>query len=189
MTKLYPRLHSHEIVHQQIFDKIHCYYFHSFPHRYKRRNNKQNKSESESFTNISIKSKYSTDLNSTKLMYSNGIRYFYWDKYKFSKDMIDFQTNYWVFNQAANHGYCLGDWYIVRKFSSLKTEIVNNIIYSICMFTWNLCIDKARIHLQSDYCKKMLSFSDTDDYGIPVHSQITLSHITAVMLYCNYDIL
>eukprot|EP01084_Bolivina_argentea_P146403 256351_1 len=48
MTKLYPRLHSHEIVQQQILDKIHCYYFHSFPHRYKRRNNKQNKSEFES---------------------------------------------------------------------------------------------------------------------------------------------
>eukprot|EP01084_Bolivina_argentea_P288559 495278_1 len=150
-------------------------------------------------------SKFITTMQSKAPEYSYGYRFFYWNYYKNHQGVMDLarQKGGSMFNlgEETNVGYTLGQLYVSARFKELKDELTNNPIYTINVTQWNNLFTKAKIHLSSDYIKAItcqcyeehkssfygggLQYYDNIEYKMP----ITVNHITAMMTYCNQDIL
>eukprot|EP01084_Bolivina_argentea_P174499 302279_1 len=134
--------------------------------------------------------------NKNGIFYSFAHRYFYWDFYKNNNDKYDpiISCKDQIQARQANSEYKLRDWFILSKFKSLKHEMLNNKICVISNKQWDIQYLKALSHLESDYfksirCKLKNDTVATKIYGIKYNCVITVSHVMAMMIYCNYDYL
>eukprot|EP01083_Nonionella_stella_P252437 869759_1 len=139
--------------------------------------------------------------------YSFGYRFFYWDWYKNNDSAVDpmldksLNSN-WSFNAVPtkpigneNKGYKLRDWYIHPLFGTLKEELINNKVCDISKTQWDIQYEKAVVNSNSDRCKLLkvvvdiLDPSGYDDnaYGLMKGSYVTIAHIMAMLMYCNYS--
>eukprot|EP01083_Nonionella_stella_P054305 143384_1 len=130
--------------------------------------------------------------DNARIMYDNGIRYFYWEYYKKAEKINDPVVTYGTAgrvkrtdDQYANEGYVLKDWYIEAKYPNLKTEMLCRI--QVDLYVWSATEQQAHEHLNTEKGKRIASPSTHYDEYRP--GDLNSGHLTAMMLYCNLDVL
>eukprot|EP01084_Bolivina_argentea_P118362 210024_1 len=90
-----------------------------------------------------------------------------------------------------NQQYMLGQFYISPKYTNLKHELSNNSICCISLLQWDNVLEKARQHITTSLYKAAICKIPEPEiyYQIAYESCMTISHIVAVMVYCNQDVL
>eukprot|EP01084_Bolivina_argentea_P121414 215144_1 len=205
-----------ENVTEQIFDSIHCYYFHSFDMGYRLRKQQFRQFDNKKLIDRTLifrlindlinkhKKKYVNILNrnDNKFLFKNqrhhkycyGVRYFYWDYYKNNNATSDNAyhtsgTGSGGSIPAANGRSPLKEWYIEQKYLSMKDEMLNNHICSLTSTSWQRLLQKAHAHIDTDIVKKIgfCSRSSTAKcYDMKYGTLMKLDHLIAMMIYCNY---
>ena len=74
----------------------------------------------------------------------------------------------------------LEQWIINKKYQSLKEETLNNDIYTIELYEWNILWAKAAQFLNSNFVLELKRDTDTD--------RISFAYIISLLLYCNFDV-
>eukprot|EP01084_Bolivina_argentea_P050697 93237_1 len=202
-----------DIVSQQLLDRVHCYYFHSFDTGYRLTNEQRNainnmdtKNDGHDLHILSIRSiveskqkqyknahyKYVTDTKQSKLeKYNYGTQFYYWEHSKHDHHQ-------WL-NDAEHHSFILlkglrqsfGKWYIQNKFKSLKAELMQNALCWLNTSQFSQLTQHAREHIQTDkvkgmFCAKVESAKCFDmKYG----QLISVKHLISMMVYCNFNTL
>eukprot|EP01084_Bolivina_argentea_P000019 44_1 len=130
------------------------------------------------------KNNNSTD-NSSHDEYSFGNRFYYWKHYKHLKEVDPY-----------NPGYEYRDWYIVKKYDTLKEEML------LCMkeneidiSSFNEAVAKAIfLFSHSKTIKKMKSRDENPkyggsviNYGMPTSTPINVSNILCIIFYCDFS--
>eukprot|EP01084_Bolivina_argentea_P016879 31533_1 len=157
--------------------------------------------------------KFVTTLNNdTPTTYSFGYRFFYWIYYKDNCEFVDpvrykGDGSLWSLRmdiavEQSNEGHTLGEFFVTAKFKNLKEELIDNPICGISALQWHILVEKANTHLLTDYIKSHVSesvdekASDSEPWrkanlecydDILPGTQITNSHLVAMMVYCNQD--
>eukprot|EP01084_Bolivina_argentea_P150917 263484_1 len=182
---------------QQILDKLHCFYHHSFDIGYKLHSKensigyKLHSKEEHILTNYKIMqmhqhlSKHQTYARSNKT--SNILHY---SKAKFNQFYMKKDENYkmYSFGIQFKYGYHNEDTYMMYndekewteqnainvspKYKSLKEELTNNNISTISINQFDIELKKAHIHFDTDYRKEM-------------YSKVKIEHLLSLMIYCN----
>eukprot|EP01084_Bolivina_argentea_P105311 188546_1 len=131
-----------------------------------------------------------------KNAYSFGFRFFYWSYYKNNANTIDeFWLDRWDTNdQVTNKGYSLAHFYVTPKYKDLKDEMTNNPICKISIIQFNHTYGKAEIHLKSNFykgkkCNLLDLHTSSDCYDGATNLPISINHLIAMMIHCNFDIL
>eukprot|EP01084_Bolivina_argentea_P185635 320117_1 len=141
--------------------------------------------------------------NNSKYMlhdiYSFGYRFFYWTFYKGNTDLWDSGTFTWrndFLREPANEhpngtAYCLMHWFVEAKFAGLKEELTHNSICHIALNNFDLYLQKAQTMIETDTAKQMICLTDTreHDYKIFEGTPVTVQHLLAMMIYCDFDLL
>eukprot|EP01084_Bolivina_argentea_P312395 540834_1 len=215
LNKIY--FESDTIVEQQLFDRIHCHFFHTFDmgYRIKQKDkqtilhnyNEQNHNYIVEKINALIKSKKQqnyTHLKSNKFMtaptlqqYQYGVRFYYWKYYKkyggqvdpVRKD-FDMKKTRKTWNESMfQNEVSLSKWYINKNYNTFKEELIQNEIYHISQTQWGHNYSKAMAHLLTKkvreiYCPRRES---AKCYEMKYEQNMSVDHIIALMIYCNYD--
>eukprot|EP01084_Bolivina_argentea_P111184 198461_1 len=132
------------------------------------------------------------------LVYSPGYRFFYWNFYKNNQDKIHciYKTGIGYVNEE-NTGYKLCDWYIERKYSNFKTELLTNATAPFSLEQYNTIQNMARMKLEAwkTYKKhrKLICLYNCGImnhwqqlYGIKQGDVVAIYHIMALLFYTNY---
>ena len=131
-----------------------------------------------------VQNKFYSDTQKIKKMeeqeqYSFGFRYYYWKKFRDNDEM----------DTGPNRGYKKGDWYIHRKFTSLKAELLGNNTKKggITVHSYNTLRKKAKKYTNSQYAKSTISDAcKLQEYcQIKPGIAITVQHVFAIILYCD----
>ena len=153
-------------------------------------------------------------LDNLQTQYSAGYRYFYWEYYKNNEDRVNvmWKPTKKIFLAEAsfvegNDGYRLMDWYIHRRYGNFKEEMLNNKTAWVGLSEWNATKTKTMQKYESwqsspDWALKcgFMYFDRTKGvemyaffadewfrlYGIPKYVQVPISHLMALLFYCNY---
>eukprot|EP01084_Bolivina_argentea_P075639 137096_1 len=109
----------------------------------------------------------------TAVSFNFGAKYYYWSYYKDN-----------VFSDSgANTGYQKGDWYIHKKYQSLKEEILQNEIYALTKTHYHDALQKAQNGLNITDIKQMKS----DLFQLKATgTSIKLQNLLSIVLYTNY---
>ena len=79
------------------------------------------------------------------------------------------------------------EYFVTPKYKTLKQELIELISFE----DWKVLYVKSKDYYNSDYAKSLTAFkhfNQTENYGeIYEGSQIAITHIIAMMVYCNYD--
>ena len=90
--------------------------------------------------------------------------------------------NYWSKNN---------DHYCCPKYSNLKTELLNNELYSISLNDYILIENKANDFLNCNYGKNLRVKREfqwmKSSKDLKIGDKITMDHLIALITYCNYD--
>eukprot|EP01084_Bolivina_argentea_P167888 291251_1 len=226
-----PLYFGGHIVRQQLIDRIHSYYFHSYDIGYKFKQNQlvihedsedckvQHdddldrtvlsmkefiSSKHKSYSHITelrrlsnVTNKFSMKMYEQKYEseYSYGYRYFYWEHYKnnfATKDDIHFLAGTKLGDQpSANTGQRLYEWYIRKKSSNFKQEMLNNEICGITASFWSQLEQKSKIMVLTEVARKLWCPRQRSAvfYGMKFGQLITQNHLIGMMIYCNSDLL
>eukprot|EP01084_Bolivina_argentea_P159526 277819_1 len=163
-----------EIVMQKIFDQIHLYLYHPFTEDHNKQNQRfgtaisnenENKNEEEKIEYFE-ETKNKIDLE--KDAYNFGQQFFYWEYYK---------NNHWFIKTP--------------KYENFKQELMENDIYKIELFDWELEYKNAMDKLAENDRIKALRSNDEfkEQYNIDKNVVVTLYHLLAILFYCNTDTL
>ena len=121
--------------------------------------------------------------------FSIGLRFYYWPEYK---DMEEVPQHSGTFLQNINNHLCykINELYINKMYLSFKQEISNYSSDYLTVDKYNMeILPKAVSYLGTNYAKSIQAKVDCFSpawYGIIHGSTITLSHLIAVILYCDY---
>eukprot|EP01084_Bolivina_argentea_P215175 365292_1 len=118
-----------------------------------------------------------------KNIYSFGQGFYYWTAFKYRTNTDD---------RTPGYRYC--DWYVEKKYNTLKDELTNNKVSSISVMQWMTQHGKAVQYHRTNYCKRIISqpeiFSipsmNTTLYDIPQGIQIGMEHLMSIIVYCGY---
>eukprot|EP01084_Bolivina_argentea_P313345 542625_1 len=215
-------LNDEDVVSQQLLDRIHCYFFHSFDTGYKltekQRNHiiNQDRKVNDETINANDYDIYASQINSIvkskqnyrrnirglnrlnnpnnkfaafeKQYYSYGFRFYYW---------IGSEYHHVQWNRCVNGGLggeiigtdINGNWYVCNKYKNLQQELTNNTTYVICKTQMNNLVQKAQIHIQTDNVREMYCprIDSAKYYEMYPRQLISIQHLIAMMVYCNYD--
>eukprot|EP01084_Bolivina_argentea_P091660 164971_1 len=112
-----------------------------------------------------------------EIEYSFGVGYYYWDYYKNNHD-IDIIRNYGT-------GYKYSDWYIPRKYSSMKEEILNELDIKQYNFTQNKA---QKLLIDWKYLKNITSRNDKGlYYNIKQGIGLSYDNLMSVLFYTDYS--
>eukprot|EP01084_Bolivina_argentea_P134891 237796_1 len=185
----------YNIVLQQMLDRIHSYLFHTFDIRYKRTQKELDNISKMDHVNVEANNKKLQLMQSKFTMneYSFGYRYFYWSHYKNNLNIHD--DAHWaahlncIPHPVANHNSHLCDWYIPNKHISFKAELTQNKICGIGQQQWMALILKASIQCEGEFAKskKCHRKESAVYYELNENQRISIHHLMAMMIYCNYD--
>eukprot|EP01084_Bolivina_argentea_P037595 69540_1 len=207
-----------EIVPQQLFDRIHCHFFHTFDIGYRLTDEEKHKIESEFkalknedtvYDHFAInthkamkskpqllqhisapKNKFVSHASAEQpKQYSYSIRFFYWDVYKDNDNTHDLVLG--IKNpDAANDKYTLGQCYVPNKYQNFKQELLYNEICHISNDQWERVDKKATHHIKTNLSRTICYLHNRAWlYGIRQKQQITKDHLIAIMVQCNFDVL
>eukprot|EP01084_Bolivina_argentea_P076714 139065_1 len=217
LNELYSSDIYNDIVWQQLLDRIHCYYFHSFDTGYKftidekdRIINHEVKTNDDGGDmnilqiNEIIKSKQkrhrdvadfhrlnnkNNKFTTDKLkQYDFGFKFYYWNH-------VHSKNNHSEWNKQVKYADWYeevgGNWYIQAKYKHIKQELLQNEIYVIPQAILNQLITKADIHSNSQYAKQIFCPRNRSAvcYDMQYRKQISTDHILSLMVYCNNDVL
>eukprot|EP01084_Bolivina_argentea_P012959 24289_1 len=202
LKKMYFNNDDKDIAIQQTLDKIHCHYFHPFDIKQVADEYDEDNEVSDpiltatnklykNINRLEMFSRDTTRFSTRKRHYSCGYTFFYWDSYKTNKTEVNphiwtLDSTVEIVNENCNHSKC-SDWYIVKKFTSFKEELLQNEICIISEQQWNMFVEKAKIH--SETLKAMDFICGDYLYGIKKGDRIQKEHLMAIMIYCNNDVL
>eukprot|EP01084_Bolivina_argentea_P249353 417386_1 len=199
-------------VRQQIKDKIHCYYQHTFDigHRLNSKqraiinDNEQKIDEDATQLQLAInnrliklkeiinaKQKHQNNQSSNTQKYNH-----------ISKLLFDEKHSMYNFGLSFTYGYkgelTEDDGIKVKaKYISLKEELINNKISILTVPQFNNEYKKAKIHFNSVHCKKTFkpykkTYTNIDvgfSKRYNVQFRFLMNNILSLMVYCNYTIL
>ena len=142
----------------------------------------------------SICQKFLAQTTGAKDVYSSGWRYFYWPLYadNEAEDRVVFKGSSGINVTECNPGYKLKDWFIPQKYQDLKEEALHNRCCPLSLFQWEMVAKKADIKLKewnkSKKSRKLqCEYSIWEiPYGIRRGTPISLAHVIAILMYCNY---
>eukprot|EP01084_Bolivina_argentea_P020807 38652_1 len=180
-----------QMLSQQILDRIHCHHHHSFDMAMRilsdeklqinqvdsnilKLSKKQyhpilNRVTNNKFILNSIYTEQATKVNEENV-YSFGNEY-----------------DYWCYINNYDHRK---DKFVNRKYLSMKEELTNNIIYRISIDQFNNEYNKAQIYQTTVWCKHIRSLDKfARKCRIKINSLMSIQHLVAIMIYCNYDYL
>eukprot|EP01084_Bolivina_argentea_P271723 462433_1 len=173
-----------EMVKMQILDKIHCYYTHCYDIGHRLTIKEKEKAQYHQIDNLvtllsnkhkrhqNRKSRFVSTIDEKMLkpeqfkMYDFGIPFHY-----------EFTTD------------------VKNKYNSLKQELTSNQTATISPDQFDCELEKATLHFHSDYCQKTLikpykeKWEDNQSYTLCDYIEITVEHILAILIYCNFDAL
>ena len=100
------------------------------------------------------------------------------------KDAYNFGQNFWYWKYYANN-----HWFVKPKYKNLKQELLNNKIYNIEKFDWNLENENATEKMKNDDRVKLLVSNGEfkQKYRIKGNQKITKNHLLSILFYCNTD--
>ena len=105
-----------------------------------------------------------------------GYRYYYWDAFakRTKKD-------------ENNPGYMVKEWYIKKRFVNLKEEVLNN-RNCLGVEEYEIIKEKTENVKNTHYVKTIKNNHAyfTWDYGLVQYQPITVDHLMAVTVYCNF---
>eukprot|EP01084_Bolivina_argentea_P219264 371932_1 len=199
---------------QQLLDRIHCYYFHSYDTGFKLSKqekisvnvlNEERKSNSIDMLRVSeiVRSKRK---NYTNISHFNRLNCSS-NKFKLAKKDVDskqydygIRFYYWDYckndhSQWLNQVRCTSivqeteNWFVANKYKDLKTELTNNAIYVVTQQQFNELETNAQMHLNSDKVKDMRCLRKTSArcYDMQYQQLMSKEHLISMMVYCNYD--
>eukprot|EP01084_Bolivina_argentea_P265240 449506_1 len=122
--------------------------------------------------------------------YSYGVRFFYWNFYRFNISMYDpAKYNNQYFPEETNKGYLLCEFYVGAKFQNIEDELINNPICAISKLQWNIWLKKANVHADTQHFRSRICVVKNAKtyYNLPKNISVTYEHLAAVMVYCNQD--
>eukprot|EP01084_Bolivina_argentea_P236798 398123_1 len=139
-----------------------------------------------------LKSKHYKFQNISQYQYGN--RFYYWKWCLNYSDMVDPAQSHrsdGYINDMVSSNQSIGYWYVEAKHSNIKSEILCNYISKITQMQWQCLLGKAAKHHQTEmaktiYCSRRES---AKYYGLKYGNILSLNHIIAMLLYCNYDAL
>ena len=131
--------------------------------------------------------------------YFSSYRFFYWPFYRDNTDegRAVFACGGMHQHTERNPGYTLGDWYIKSKYEKFKEEALQNKSVKITGPQWARTLTKAKILLRSwmrsgdeKVCGWYAHGNDmwAEAYGLEDGARVTVAHIVALLLYCDYTI-
>eukprot|EP01084_Bolivina_argentea_P010940 20427_1 len=203
---------------EQIMDKIHCFWMHSFDmgNRLTAKeksyiNSNDSKQDNEDELLMDKKIQQIVNLSRTKrsavepeLINISSSKYNALEIYKtttHSKNMYSFGT---VFRYkyddkkeskidglqkfVAQYGNPDDAISVRGKFPSLKEELIGNSVSTININQFNLEYKKTNIYYNSHYCKKKYRPFEWEDLGVYIHD-IPFDCLLSLVIYCNYDML
>eukprot|EP01084_Bolivina_argentea_P213259 362246_1 len=171
-------MYTKEILREELFDQIHCYYYHSYHLQHRRNSHK---------SNIKIPNKKCNINEMIQRRRSN--------KFKQIDKNTQLQKTY-SFGYAYDYYQKSNKWVIHRKYQNLKQELLHNVICVISIEQFDCLLEKAKCLLTSGiiYAHRVIESSNriqsrniNDELGIVAYSHITIQHLIAVMVYCNLD--
>eukprot|EP01084_Bolivina_argentea_P000772 1421_1 len=215
---------TQDILRQQLLDRIHCFYFHSFDTAYKFMNAETRQfmknsevSDTASIDSDNVLSMIRTNIDNKRksckriaelntrmkkfnclerdvsdIRYSLGVRYFYWRYYKNNCNLQD-DAHLWsqtyLGAPEANKDCLVRDWYIARKYSNLKEELICNAITCISTHQWDNLYAKSTVHLQTTKVKEMECWRSESSvcYDLYPNAPFAIGHLIAMQAYCNFD--
>eukprot|EP01083_Nonionella_stella_P237775 833806_1 len=203
-----------DIVMQQLLDRIHCHYMHSFDIGFKLTQSEKQEISDKAEVPATIRAKHTQlthldgfdRLNSkfnrfhdpqqnTKDMkryspYSFGYRFYYWSYYK---HCLESDNREYATTDNKSVDTLAADWYIEPKHDSLKSELINNPIATIHQNRWDTLVKKAKWHIQTDKVKTMVFEIETpsiqNKYDMQWRERISINHLISMMAYCNFTAL
>ena len=110
------------------------------------------------------------------ITYSFGHRFYYWQYFKYNEEI----------EYGPNKGFKKKNWYIPKKYNSIKEEILTNTTSNLTIVEFDNTNKKAV--LKHNVHQKWIKRSDTlgRHYDIKPGTQISQKHVFAVLLYTNY---
>eukprot|EP01084_Bolivina_argentea_P258165 435129_1 len=113
------------------------------------------------------------DYNDTMII---GYRYYYWNYFENHNK-----------KDQNNPGYVCKDWYIISKYSTLKNELLEN-INCLNMAEYLEIYNKSQDVINCIYTQNISNnfYWYTREYGLHCDIIITLQHIIAITVYCNF---
>eukprot|EP01083_Nonionella_stella_P263295 894547_1 len=214
-SALYLNDNGFDIVSQQILDRIHCFYFHSFDVGYKLTKCQINeianvfainsiiKSKQNNYRNIKGLNRLNNKVNKFKIdetqcphdkleEYAYGQRFYYWRNFKD-------QHSAWEWYAHPEHRslplkltpYDHDNWQIQNKYQDLKEELTMNEICTISQSQFKQILVKAQMHIQSNIVKSLRCERKGDAavcYDRMAYGRLmALGHLISMMVYCNCD--
>jgi len=129
--------------------------------------------------------------------YSFGYRFYYWPFFaddgeggqneQNALQTITDQDGARSYYDRGNEGFSCAHWYIHQKFANLQDEILNNDICRLSANDFKELIAEAKMKLEMDESRQKSAEGLFETvYNIEAGSPLTLNHVLAVMLYCNF---
>ncbi len=125
-------------------------------------------------------------------LYSPGVRYFYWSHYRgnTAKRRV-YRKARWQPMYEENRGYTLGQWFVEKKYGNLKDELLNNLVLTLSAGQFAVTLRKATDKLaewrasgKQPRCRQSWW---RESYGVEYGQSISIEHIMAILLYCNFS--
>ena len=125
-------------------------------------------------------------------LYSPGVRYFYWEKYRgnMEKRRRVYEHRYGD-QYEENIGYTLGQWFVEKKYGNLKEEILNNLVLTLSVgqfaVTLQKAVDKLSEWRERGKQPRCIERWWKESYGIAEGQEISVEHIVSILLYTNFS--
>eukprot|EP01084_Bolivina_argentea_P248456 415629_1 len=190
---IYESSNIRENVNQNINDKIHCYYYHSYDIGYKLTkteesylsHNSENDDMCSSVTNcdrIALNELLSAKHKLYKIIcdVKSSATSKFVSNFDFETPNIQIEDNYNVYSYGYEFVYQLKSDYkgniITKNYNTLKEEMTQNNTSKLGMKQFDHELKKAEMHYYEEYRKKYMPY-------------MLIEHLLAVMIYCNFTVL
>eukprot|EP01084_Bolivina_argentea_P320194 555525_1 len=177
-------IQTEDVARYQIMDKIHCYCIHPFESSNTMFEKHESKHEDSNELGINVEVKKRSKLIQQRYQTINQIMNVGERSSKFSQlEFSNQERQMFSFGQKFYYGYydeiAVGMWHMMKvksKYKSLKEEVTMNKICIITVEQFNNVWQKASLHFNSYYRKKM-------------YSSIRIDWLLALMIYANHTLL
>eukprot|EP01084_Bolivina_argentea_P110078 196614_1 len=204
-----PTIDTKRSVYQEIMDKIHCCFLHCFDvgnrlsieekNAINESDEKHAETKNDEVQSVSARIIQMNEILLCKRTLCKNVLSHLNNRMCCKYDQLISENNIFIntekiysFGISFKYGYdeepeMKNDVFVKPKYSTLKAELISNIISKINILQFNNEYAKASIHFGSYYCRAMLN-SRKRRYN-SYDRDLTIECILSIMIYCNYDIL
>eukprot|EP01084_Bolivina_argentea_P300022 517223_1 len=122
--------------------------------------------------------------------FSTGFIFYYWTYYKHQiSGNKPADGDPYGLNVNDHGGYSKSQLYIAKKYNGIKFEILNNTIFALGIYEYELSMIKANSLITESIVKKTepLDICEEFHYGIMQDSTMTIEHLLSLILYCDWS--